>query len=243
MRTLRGLLIGIAVGCSAVLAAGGAWGASGNGEAAKSPDTILADAVAATSGASTARIAGSVVNNGQRITLDIVSDHGTEGGGTMISGGAKFNIVVAAPSVYLKADAKTWTKVAGDKAAGQLFADKWLQTSADNPQFESFTKLVDLDALTEQITKRPGTVTKGKVTSFHGQQAIPLRSGTGSSAGTLYVAATGKPYVLGLVGTSKTNKGELRFSNYDTAKVPPAPTDAIDLSQLEQQAGSTSTTG
>ena len=242
MRTLRVWLVGLVVSCCAVLASDGAWGASGNGEAAKSPETILADAVAATSDASTARIAGSLVSDGQRITLDIVSDHGTAGGGTLITNGAKFDIVVASPYVYLKADAKTWTKLAGNKAAAQIFAGKWLQTSTDNAQFASFTKLFDLGALTQQITKSPGTVTKGKTTSYHGKQAIPLRSSSGGDAGILYVAATGKPYVLGLVGTGKNNPGELRFGSYDTAKMPAAPTGAIDLDQLEQSAGSTSAT-
>ena len=54
------------------------------------------------------------------------------------------------------------------------------------------------------------------------------------------MAATGKPYVLGLVGAGKKNTGELRFTQYDTAKVPKAPKSSIDLGAL--QSGSTTTT-
>ena len=57
-----------------------------------------------------------------------------------------------------------------------------------------------------------------------------------TKASVAYVAATGKPYVLGMVRTG-AKRGELVFSQFGTAKVPKAPSHTIDLSQLEQQAG------
>jgi hypothetical protein len=219
------------------IAAGAASSSTGNGEVSRLPDTIFQDAVAATSATPAVRISGSVVNGSQHVTIDIVSGHGS-GGGTMAVNGEKFAIVVSPPNVYLKANAKTWTKVAHTALAGQLFANKWLQTTSDNPDFGTFAELVDIGALTQSLSSSTD-ITKGKTTMFHGQSAIPLHSGAEPS--TLYVAATGDPFILGLAGTGK-NQGELRFSGYGSAKLPKVPSHAINLDQLEQLGNGTSTT-
>ena len=152
-----------------------------------------------------------------------------EGGGTISSGGATFTIVVDPPNVYLRADQASWTKLAGSAVAGQLFAGKWLQTTTADPNFGSFATLLDAAKLTQQITAT-GTITKGAVTTFHGKQAVPLKN----KNGTLYVAATGSPYILGIVGSGTKNGGQLLFTQYGSAKVPSAPSNSISLAQLQQ---------
>jgi len=218
-----------------------AGAAAGNGEAAKPAATILSDAVAATSSADTARISGTIVQGSSRIVLDIVSDHGS-GGGSLTQNGAKLDLVVTPPSIYLKGSAASWKKITGSAAAAKLFAGKWLQTTTSNSDFGSFGQLFDIATVADQLAKPQGTVVKGATTKYHGQTAIQLFSKSATSPGTLYVAATGTPYVLGIVGTGKKNRGELRFSQYDTAKLPAAPTGAIDLDQLEQSGSTTTTT-
>jgi hypothetical protein len=209
-----------------------AQASSDNGEAAKPAKTIVADAIAATKTASSARISGSFVDGTQHISLDVVSGNDGAGGGKMTTNGETFTIVVAPPNLYLKADAKTWDKVANNKAAGEIFAGKWLETTTANTDFGSAAQLFDLGALADKLGQPTGNISKGKTTSYHGESAIPIQDKTG----TLYVAATGQPYILGLVGTGN-HRGELRISAYNTAKSPAQPANALNLDQLENQAG------
>jgi len=218
-----------------VLPAGASAPSTSNGEAAKSATTILADAKAATSASSAVRVSGTVVKGGQRTTLNIVSARGG-GGGTITTAGATLTIVVVPPNVYMKADKSSWTKLAKSAAAGQLFAGKWLQTTTADANFGSFAQLLDTGTLTQQITSS-GKITKGPVTTFRGKQAVPLNDSSGNG-GTLYVAATGTPYILGLAGTGAHKSSQIVFTQYGTAPVPNAPTTAISLAQLEQSAGS-----
>jgi hypothetical protein len=204
-----------------------------SGEAAKAPQTIVADALQATGQVSSVRIVGTITTSTQTVSLNIVSAHGA-GGGTMSLNGATFGIIVAPPNVYLKSDAASWTKVTSNKLAGQLFADKWLQTTTADKNYGGLTNLFDVSTLM-QTSSTDGPITKGRVTSYRGTKAVPLKDATKGSV--VYVAATGKPYVLGIVGTGK-NHGEVVLSHFGTAKVPSAPRRSIDLSQLEQQAGS-----
>ena len=206
---------------------------SGNREATKSPTAILADAKAATGATTAVKISGTVTTGGKPTSLNIVSAQGA-GGGTISTGGATFNIVVVPPNVYLKADKASWTKLAGSAAAGQLFAGKWLQTTTADPNFGSFATLLDAAKVTQQITAT-GTITKGAVTTFHGKQAVPLKN----NKGTLYVAATGSPYILGIVGSGAKNGGQLLFTQYRSAKIPTAPSNAISLAQLQQNSNGT----
>jgi hypothetical protein len=206
-----------------------------NGEAAKDAATTVADAQAATTGSPSVRISGTVVKDGQRTSLNIVSAHGS-GGGVLFQNGQKFQLVVIPPAVYLKAPASTWTALSQGSAAGglsaQLFGGKWVQTSTANSDFAGFADIFDVSKLMSQ-SDDPGTLTKGKITTFHGQRAIPIRSSNEPS--TVYVAAAGRPFVLGVVGTGDSS-GEVLFTDYGTAKLPRAPAHTIDLTTLEQTA-------
>jgi hypothetical protein len=205
---------------------------SDSGETAKAPSEIVADAGQAMAQLSSVRLAGSITTGAKQISLNIVSSHGA-GGGTMGLNGAKFTIVVTPPDVYMRADAASWTKLAHSQVAGQLFAGKWLHTTTADKDFGGFSNLFDLSTFT--TSSSDGPITKGAVQSYHGTKALPLENT--SKGSVVYIAATGKPYVLGIAGTGK-NRGEVVFSQFGTAKVPAAPTTSIDLSQLEQKAGS-----
>jgi hypothetical protein len=228
-----GLMTIVAVAAFAV-PAGATPRASGNGEASKTATTILADAKAATAATASVRVAGTVYSSGKKTALDIVSAKGS-GGGTIAQNGTKINVIVVPPDVYMKADAASWTKLAGTAAAGQLFADKWLQTTTTDANFGSFAKLLDTGTLTQDITAN-GAMTKGSVTTFRGKPAVPLKDDNG----TLYVAATGAPRILGIVGTGPKKGSVVLFTQYGTAQVPGAPSGAVSLSQLEQTSAGSS---
>lgn len=223
---MRRVVVVLFAACAALAAVAVPAAAASGNEAAKDASDILADARAATAGARTVRIAGEIHTDGRDITLDIVSGHGT-GGGTIAVDGATFDIVVRPPDVYMKGGARTWRKLTGSKVAAQLFADRWLKTASTNPDFESFAKLVDVEKLTAAL-EGSGPIDKGRTTTYKGVAAIPLVDGDGS--GVLYVAARGKPYIVGIV--DKKGRGALRFTDYGTAKVPKVPKRSVDLSQL-----------
>jgi len=202
-----------------------------DGEAAKAPEAIVADAGQAMAQLSSVRLAGSITSGAKRISLNIVSSHGS-GGGTMAVNGARFTMVVVPPDVYMRSDAASWTKLAHNKVAGQLFAGKWLHTTTADKDFGGLSNLFDLSTFTN-TSSADGPITKGPIRSYRGTKAIPLADTTKGSV--VYVAATGTPYVLGIVGTGK-NRGEVVLSQFGTAKVPRAPRSSIDLSELEQDA-------
>ncbi|HEX5586421.1 MAG TPA: hypothetical protein VFZ17_03885, partial [Acidimicrobiia bacterium] len=194
-----------------------------------------ADAQAATAGASSVRISGSVDENGNRTSLNVVAAHG-EGGGVLFQQGKRFQIIVHTPDLYMKAPASTWTALntGDDTAAGeiaaQLFAGRWVRMSTTNDEFGGMANLFEISTFVSE-TGDLSSVTKRPVTTFHGARAIPLYDSVKQS--TVYVAATGAPYVLGMTSNGAST-GSVVFSQYGSAKVPPAPAHSVDLSALEQ---------
>lgn len=223
------------VGITSEIGVASASSKARNGEASKDVATIVADAQAATAGASTVRISGSINQAGARTSLNVVAGHG-EGGGVLFQQGNRFQLIVHGSDLFLKAPAATWTAFssgedpASAKIAAQLFGGKWVRMSTTDPEFGGMAKLFEISSFAENAGDL-SAVTKGAVTTFHGARAIPLHEDADQS--TVYVAATGTPYMLGRTATG-TNPGSIVFSQYGSAKVPPAPAHSVDLSALQQ---------
>ena len=210
---------------SLVLATGACGGGSSHhGVASKSPTQILHTAETATKAATSVRVAGSVSLNGGRVTLDIVATH-HGGGGSVSEGGATIHTIVTGTTVYLMADRASWQALTHSAAAARELAGRWVESPAANSSFGSLTKLFDLTDLISSL-RSTGTLTKGKVTTFGGRRVVPV---TASKGGTLYVDATGTPYIRAI---EKSGTGEVRFEQYNTAKAPPAPRRATPLSHI-----------
>lgn len=214
------------------------WAAGSNGEAGKPAMTILADAKKATDKARTAHVVGKFNEGGTTTTIDIRIGHG-QGGGSVSQGGVSFDIILHKPKVYLKAGKATWTKLS-NSAAAQILANRWLQTTTANKDFSDLAKLMDLGTLTNQLTPSGSLIKKG-TTTYRGQKAIPLFD-SGPGGGTLYVAAQGTPYILGLA-PKRASQGSVRFSGYNTTKIPPAPKNSINLNALEASGGGGGSSG
>jgi hypothetical protein len=233
MRRGSALAATIALGLALWIAPAGAVPrAADNGVAKQSGPEILAAAKAATASSEAVRVSGTVNDDGKVTSLDIVSAQG-RGGGTVTRDGATIEVVVVPPDVYLKADAESWKKIVGTATAAQVPADTWLQTTTADAKFGSFSELLDIGQLTDSIGAI-GKATKATSTTFRGKKAVMLR---GPNRGKLYVASTGKPYILGIEGTGAKKGSVVLFTEYDTATVPSAPTDAVDLEQVERSSG------
>ena len=207
---------------------------SDNGEAAKSVQQIGQDVQAAMKGLKSFHLSGSVTDSGQTIGLDLVVESSGPGGGTMSEGGSSFQLVVDSSNnnkVYFKGDQNFWEKAGGvDASTASLLADKWVTGVPSSSDLQSFAQLTNVDAFVSGLSdsNNSSNATKGSVTTFHGQSAVPIKT----SDGTAYVAATGAPYLLGLQGGSK---GSITFDQFNSATAPSVPTDAIDFGNISHQ--------
>lgn len=208
------------------------WAVGSNGEATKAALTILADAKHATDSARTAHVVGAIHHYRSSLSFDITLGHG-QGGGAVTADGSSFDIVLHRPKVYLKAPRATWTKQTNATVA-DLLANRWLETTTANKDFRDLANVVDIVKLTSQLTPS-GKVVKHGTTSYRGQPAIALFD-SGPSGGTLYVAAQGAPYILGVHGGTGSH-GNLVFSQYNSARVPSAPKHPLNLDALAAAGG------
>jgi hypothetical protein len=220
---------------AALLAGCGSSGSSSsttakpNGEASKPADRVLADAEAAATNASSAHISGSITSSGTPITVDLSTARGKGGKGSMSTNGLKFDLVRIGDTVYVRGSDAFYKHFAG-AAVAQLLHDKWLKGSATHGRLKSLAALTNLRTLFARINADPGKIVNdGKVT-YKGRQAVALRSpGDGSK---LYVAATGKPYPVAIVGNKKGRSGAVTFDDWNKPVSLSAPSDALDISQF-----------
>jgi hypothetical protein len=218
----------------AVLVAGlaGCGGATpGNGEAAKSAEQIYKDASASTAALPSLKVSGTLVSGENTLALDLDAGR-SSGGGTLTIDGSPLEVVVDGTALYLKGADEAWDKLTGSSAAGAALGGKWLQTETTDQGFGNLAALVNVSKLVTSF-KPEGAVAKSKPGHYEGHPAIGVVD-KGGSRGTLYVATTGKPYILGITGDGD---GNIDFGDYGTATIPAAPTHAEPLTQAEHQAG------
>lgn len=226
---LGALAVGVAA-CGGSSGSGNAGsGGSGNGEASKSVKQIGQDVEAAMKGLKSFHISGSVTDSGQTIGLDLVVESSGPGGGTMTLNGSSFQLVVNGSKIYFKGDQNFWQKTGGVNASvANLLAGKWVTGVPSSSDLQSFAQLTNVNSFVSGLgsgSNNGSNGSKGSVTTFHGQSALPIKS----SDGTAYVAASGPPYLLGLSGGSQ---GSLTFDQFNSASAPTVPTNAVDFGNL-----------
>jgi hypothetical protein len=203
--------------------------AQSNGEASKSPTQVLANAKAAATSAGSAHVTGSIVSSGTPIKLDLsmAGDKGAKG--SMSTNGLSFDLVRVGDTVYIKGTDAFYKHFAG-AAVAQLLHGKWLKASATQGQLESLAPLTNIGALFAGISAHHGKLANKGATSFQGQRVVEIRDTSDNSK--LYVAATGKPYPVAIVGGKQNQSGTISFGDWNAPVSLSAPKDAIDISSL-----------
>jgi hypothetical protein len=217
---------GLSAAAVAAILAAGCGGTPSNGEAAKPARQILTDASKATGGASSVRVAGKGSVNGLALRVDVVDGRG-RGGGTIGIGGSTLQLVLDGPDFFLKTTPEVIQQLTGSQQTANEDANKWLQTSSSNQSVAALLPLLDITKLATTSFSFAGVPTKQAATTFRGQRAIPVVDA--QSGDTIYVAATGKPYILGVRGPASSGGSTLDFTDYDRAPIPPAPSGATEL--------------
>src|SRR5207247_1978452 len=117
---------------------------------------------------------------------------------------------------YMKADAAFWREFGGSRGAmlAQLIADRWFKFPTTNAQFGPITGFATSKSLFGQLATDHGALTKKGATTYKGQSVVSIFD-HGPNGGTLYVAATGSPYPVAIVGTQSSGIGSVSFDNWN----------------------------
>ncbi len=202
--------------------------AASNGEASKSANQVLADAKAAATHASSLHLSGHIVAGGTPISLDFTA--GKQGAtGTMSTHGLSFDFVRVGKKLYIKGSDAFYKHFAGSGAA-QLLHGKWLEGSATSGKLAELGGLTSSGAIFGSISSSHGKLVNEGAKTYQGQSVVAIKDAT--KGGILYVAATGKPYPVAIVGTKKGQVGAITFGNWNAPVSVSAPKNAIDISQF-----------
>jgi len=219
---LLSLLLALLSGC-------GSSSPSGNGLASKSPTEVVAAAKLAAAGAASAHVAGSIVDEGKPISLDMELVAGKGGQGKLTLEGLSINLVQVNGAVYMNGSTAFYTHVAG-AAAAQLLQGKWLKAPSTDANFASLAQLTDLGKLIGTALASHGKLASAPAKSIAGQQAVGVTDVT--KGGTLYVAGTGTAFPLEIT-KSGASGGTITFDRWNKPVKLSAPTNAINIDQLK----------
>jgi hypothetical protein len=185
---------------------------------------------------------GKATQGKETITLSVQATNSSAGTGSISTNGATVHAVRVGANVYFNANSKFWT-ANGGSAAATLFAGRWVETAATSHDGQPLAEFLDVNTLFGELFSgniNTAIFTKGVNTIVNGVPVVAYtgKDATGGTGGTLYVARTGKPYIIelnslgGAKGTSSTSI--VTFSAYNQPVRPVAPKGAIDLDKLKQ---------
>jgi hypothetical protein len=222
----------LALVLTAVLLAG--CGSSGktekpNGEESKPAAQVLADAKAAATAARSAHVSGTINSKGTPITLDLSTARDKGAKGSMSTNGLTFDLVRIGDTLYIRGSDEFYKHFAGAVVA-QLLHGKWLKASATDGRLKSLVPLTNLGALFAGISSQHGKLVNAGKTTYKGGDVVAIRDTSDNSK--LYVAATGKPYPVALVGGKKKQSGTITFDGWNKSVSLSPPSDAIDISKF-----------
>ncbi|MET9698290.1 hypothetical protein ABZY31_15370 [Streptomyces sp. NPDC006529] len=183
-------------------------------------------------GASSLTITGTVRDKGKPIKLDMaISKAGDCKGAMSIEGEGSFELIRNAQFIFLKADEtfyrtqmKDSPKAEADAALAQL-PGHWVKTKASAADSKELSALCDLDELLKEFDESSGARKDG-VVQLAGQSAQKLTTKTTDGTENLYVATTGRPYLLKAVETGK-DASEVSFSGFNEPVKADSPTSGV----------------
>jgi hypothetical protein len=194
-------------------------------EQGKNASQVIADSETAMKDVTSFEVVGAVGGKGTASSFTL-SLSGTGGGGEISVPGATLEIVVAAGTVYIKANEASWLKLTGSQATAQTVANHWIKAPATNSDFSNFADLTISTHFVAEFFPRAGThISEADgIVTVHSKKTIVLTDPEGDS---LYVAAIGRPYMLYVQG--KNLQDLLTFSHFGDAQLPAVPKNAIAL--------------
>ncbi|MFF0726748.1 hypothetical protein [Streptomyces sp. NPDC004134] len=193
-----------------------------NGVGELSPESIRAKAEKAASGASSVRLAGTLVSNGQPVKLDMrLSAAG--GIGEVSTGGMTFSLLRAEEDLFLKAGDEFWLHQddgedgdgkpsESDMAAARKLDGKYVKVPPEDTAYKQLSGFTEMKVLLDGLLKLDGELAAENNGEVDGFTTIRVTADEGAG-GALEVALEGRPYPLLLERAG--DAGELRLLNWD----------------------------
>jgi hypothetical protein len=181
-----------------------------SGEGSKSAKQIVQDAVKTAQAAHSVRMSGSIPGP---LVVDLQVAKPSSATGTVSLQGTNVKLVRIGNTVYVNGDRAFWTRFLG-AAAAKRYAGRWLKTSASQSSFAGIARLTDINQFFNGTTASRGTLEKKGTTTYNGQKVIAIVD-NGKGGATFYVAASGKPYPVAIVGGTGSKAGAIRFSDWN----------------------------
>jgi hypothetical protein len=221
-------VLGALLAC-AVLAGCGGSSSTGNGIASKSPAQIIAAAKVAADAAATVHIAGTIINEGKPLSIDMELLAGKGGRGRITIEGVSISLIRVGGAVYINGSQAFYRHIAGP-AAARLLQGKWLKAPEKSGNFASLASLTDLAKLIDTTLASHGTLARDGTKTVDAQKVVAINDV--SQGGTLYVAVTGAPYPIEVVKDGGSG-GRIVFDRWNKAVTLTAPANAININQLQ----------
>ena len=196
----------------------------------ETPRQILAAATSAQARAHSMHLRGVITASGVPMTFALDVEAPDNGTGIFSERGTSITIMKKGSNLYLYAGDSFWAKNGEPKDAGSL-GGRWLVAPATQASFRSLTQFFELFRLTTQLYPAgSGAIAKGAITVVDGDKTVPL-TGRVTAKGvtqstTLFVSATGTPYVLEASAVKEGERALIAFSHFGenvVIKVPPHP--------------------
>lgn len=228
--TMRAFALALVVTAALVAGCGSSSkAAKPNNMASKPADQVFAAAKAAATSASSAHVAGKLVSNGTAITLDLSMARDKGAKGSVSINGLGFDLVKIGDTAYIKGSDAFYQHFAGP-AVAQLIHGKWIKAPTTSKQFRSFAALASVSGIFAEIGANHGKLVNDGETTYKGQQVVAIRDASDGSK--LYVAATGTPYPVAIVGGRKNQSGTVTFGDWNQPVSLSPPSGALDVSQF-----------
>lgn len=169
-----------------------------------------------------------VVATSQRATLDMEMTRNASDG-ERSSGDKSIQTRVVGNTLYLKADPAYWKEAFPNSNVARI-GDRWVAANLSSPKLRAWRQTTKLDPLMNTFLSSKGAESVGAVGEQQGQPAVPVTS----VVGTVWVATTGRPYVLAIESATgdETSNAEFTDWNAEVKIDAPPPSQTIDIVDL-----------
>jgi hypothetical protein len=177
-------------------------------------------------GVKSVRISGLILAGSSPATLQLDVVPGKGGRGEFSAFGQSIRFIKVGQLVYVNAPPAFWRRFAGEATARRLNG-KWLRAPASTARFASLTRMISPRQL---LPGRVGhtKLTRGPTSTVDGEKVIAVKYA--KQPGTVYVATTGKPYLIAITGPQHVH---VTFDRFDKPVSLAPPANAIDISTVQ----------